>query len=138
MATAHRMADSAPLAGSADAETPEVHDLIGSDRVDGTSVYRSNGDKIGTIKRIMIDKRSGRAAYAVMRFGGFLGIGEELYPLPWSLLTYSPELGGYEVNLTDDQLKRAPNYLEDEGLDFGDRDRDAAISGYYGVPPYWL
>ena len=56
-------------------ERRETHDLIGSDRVEGTNVYRSNGDKIGSIERIMIDKYSGQVAYAVMSFGGFLGIG---------------------------------------------------------------
>jgi hypothetical protein len=65
----------------------ETAGLIGSDKVEGTPVYRSNGDRIGQIERIMLDKISGKVAYAVMSFGGFLGIGEDYYPLPWSLLT---------------------------------------------------
>ena len=80
------------------------HDLIGSDRVEGTNVYRSDGKKIGEIERVMIDKISGQAAYAVMGFGGFLGMGEDHYPIPWQRLTYNAKLGGYEVNLTDEQL----------------------------------
>jgi sporulation protein YlmC with PRC-barrel domain len=68
-------------------DTSETTSLIGSDKVEGTAVYRSNGDKVGAIERVMIDKRSGKVAYAVMSFGGFLGIGEDYYPLPWSLLT---------------------------------------------------
>src|ERR1700761_6288478 len=84
------------------------HDLIGSDRVEGTNVYRSNGKKIGEIERVMIDKVSGQAAYAVMGFGGFLGIGEDHYPIPWERLTYNEKLGGYELNVTDEQLKNAP------------------------------
>ena len=71
-------------------ETKETHSLIGSDKVDGTAVYRSNGDKVGKIRRVMIGKQSGKVGYAVMSFGGFMGIGEEFYPLPWSLLTYNP------------------------------------------------
>ena len=67
-------------------ETRETASLIGSDKVEGTNVYRSNGDKIGSIERIMIDKQSGKVAYAVMSFGGFLGIGHDHYPVPWSLL----------------------------------------------------
>ena len=86
----------------------ETSSLIGSDKVEGTAVYRSNGDKVGSIERIMIDKRSGKVAYAVMSFGGFLGIGEDYYPLPWSLLTYNPQLEGYEVNIAEQQLKGAP------------------------------
>src|SRR6516165_2466835 len=92
------------------AETRETHELIGSDKVEGTDVYRSNGEKIGSIARVMIGKRSGKVGYAVMSFGGFLGIGEDYYPLPWSLLTYNPRLGGYELNITDAQLKGAPKF----------------------------
>jgi hypothetical protein len=69
----------------------ETSSLIGSDKVEGTPVCRLNGDNIGTIERVMIDKLSGKVAYAVMSFGGFLGIGEDYYPLPWSVLTYNPE-----------------------------------------------
>ena len=71
-------------------------------------MYRLNGDNIGQIERVMIDKISVKVAYAVMSFGGFLGIGEDYYPLPWSVLTYNPTLGGYEVEITDQQLKNAP------------------------------
>src|SRR5690606_18758888 len=88
----------------------ETFSLIGSDKVEGTAVYRSNGDKVGRIERVMLDKKSGKVAYAVMSFGGFMGIGEDYYPLPWSLLTYNPQLDGYEVNISEQQLKGAPKY----------------------------
>jgi len=78
-------------------DTRETASLIGSDKVEGTPVYRSNGERVGQIERIMIDKISGKVAYAVMSFGGFMGIGEDHYPLPWSLLTYNPRLEGYEA-----------------------------------------
>lgn len=124
---------------AADVTTRETHELIASDKVEGTNVYRSNGDKVGHIERIMIDKRSGKAAYAVMNFGGFLGIGEDSYPLPWSVLTYNTSLGGYEVNVTDEQLKGAPHYRRDEAYwDKADEKRDSAIYGYWGAPPYWM
>ena len=83
-------------------EKRETVSLIGSDKVEGTNVYRSNGDNIGSIERIMIDKLSGKVAYAVMSFGGFLGIGHDHYPVPWSLLTYNTRLGGF----TDAALQR--------------------------------
>jgi hypothetical protein len=83
------------LHASSAMETRETHELIGSDKVGGTAVYRSNGEKIGSIARVMIGKRSGKVGYAVMGCGGVLGIGEDYYPLPWSLLTYNPGLGGY-------------------------------------------
>ena len=123
----------------ANVATRETHELIASDKVEGTNVYRSNGDKVGRIERIMIDKRGGNAAYAVMNFGGFLGVGEDSYPLPWSVLTYNTSLGGYEVNVTDEQLKGAPKYRNDEGYwDKADANRDSAIYGYWGAPPYWM
>ena len=114
----------------------ERHDLIGSDLVEGTNVYRSNGDKIGEIERIMLEKVSGRAAYAVMSFGGFLGLGEEHYPVPWQRLTYNETLGGYELNVSDEQLKNAPKYATGEEWKW-DASRGRTVYGYYGVPPYW-
>lgn len=82
--------------------------LIASDRVEGTPVRRSDGEKVGTIERLMIDKRSGKVAYAVMSFGGFMGLGEGYHTLPWGVLTYNPSLDAYEVNITPEQLKGAP------------------------------
>jgi hypothetical protein len=91
------------------AKQRETSNLIGSNKeVEGTPVYRPNGDSIGQIERVMIDKLSGKVAYAVFSFGGFLGMGKDYYPLPWSVLTYNPSLGGYEVNITEQQLKNAP------------------------------
>jgi PRC-barrel domain len=116
----------------------ETHSLIGSDRVEGTNVYRSNGDKIGSIERVMIDKMSGKVAYAVMGFGGFLGIGDDHYPVPWSLLKYSTRLGGYEVNISDQQLTGAPKYGRDDDWDWEDRKRAQQVYEYYRVPPYWM
>jgi hypothetical protein len=117
--------------------TRETASLIGSDKVEGTNVYRSNGDKVGQIERVMIDKNSGKVAYAVMSFGGFMGIGEDYYPLPWSLLTYNTQLEGYEVNVSEQQLTGAPKYSKHESWDWGDRSRGQRIHEYYNVPPYW-
>ena len=114
-------------------ETRETANLIASDKVEGTPVYRSNGERVGEIKRIMIDKISGKVAYAVMSFGGFMGIGEDYYPLPWSLLSYNPELEGYEVNLSESQLKNAPRYSKHENWDWSDRARERTIYDYYGM-----
>lgn len=115
----------------------ETASLIGSDKVEGTPVYRSNGERVGRIERVMIDKLTGKVAYAVMSFGGFMGIGEDYYPLPWSLLTYNPRLEGYEVNVDEQQLKGAPKYSKHESWDWSDRARDRRVSDYYGVTPFW-
>jgi hypothetical protein len=118
-------------------EKRETTSFIASDKVEGTPVYRSNGDKVGRIERLMIDKLSGKVAYAVMSFGGFLGIGEDHYPLPWSLLKYNTKLDGYEVNISEQQLKGAPKYSKAESWDWASRANDQKIYDYYQVLPYW-
>jgi PRC-barrel domain len=117
-------------------DTREMHGLIGSDKVQGTAVYRSNGEKVGNIARVMIGKQSGKVGYAVMSFGGFLGIGEDYYPLPWSMLTYNPRLEGYEVNISEEQLRGAPKYGTRENWDWTNRSR--AVDEYYGIQPGWM
>jgi hypothetical protein len=118
-------------------EKRETASFIASDKVEGTPVYRSNGEKVGRIGRVMIDKLSGKVAYAVMSFGGFMGIGEDYYPLPWSLLKYNTTLDGYEINISDQQLKGAPKYSEAESWDWTSRANDQKIYDYYQVLPYW-
>ncbi|MFL6799681.1 MAG: PRC-barrel domain-containing protein [Xanthobacteraceae bacterium] len=126
-----------PNQGGGTLERRETFNLIGSDKVEGTAVYRSNGDHVGQIERVMIDKLSGKVAYAVMSFGGFMGIGEDYYPLPWSLLTYNPRLEGYEVNISEQQLKGAPHYSKHENWDWSDRARGQKVYDYYKVAPFW-
>ena len=111
--------------------------LIESDRVEGTSVYDPRGEKIGTIKRLMIDKLSGRVCYAVMSFGGFLGMGTEEHAVPWDKLTYDTSLGGYRTDITEEQLRRAPTLSHDRSFDWNDRARERELHDYYGVPYYW-
>ena len=93
----------------------ETHSLIGSDRVEGTAVYGADNKRIGEIDRVMIDKISGKVAYAVLSFGGFLGIGEDYYPVPWAALKYDTNLGGYVTGLTKESLEGAPKYSESTG-----------------------
>jgi sporulation protein YlmC with PRC-barrel domain len=117
--------------------TPSAHAMIASDRVEGTPVYRSTGKKIGQIERMMIDKASGKVGYAVMSFGGFLGIGHDHYPLPWQLLTYDTKLEGYVVDVSDEQLKGAPKFAAGHESDWGSRDMHQKVHSYYGVTPIW-
>src|ERR687898_912245 len=88
--------------------TDETSSLISSDKVEGTAVYDRRGEKLGSIHSVMIDKISGKVAYAVMSFGGFLGIGDRYHPLPWHVLTYDTRQGGYVVDLDPSMLKGAP------------------------------
>jgi PRC-barrel domain len=114
-------------------ETRETGSLIGSDKVEGTAVYGANDSKIGSIERVMIDKKSGRVSYAVLSFGGFLGIGDDHYPLPWQSLKYDTSLGGYRTGITETQLKGAPKYGNDNAWNWNDPARARAVNDYYGV-----
>jgi hypothetical protein len=115
-------------------EAKEQGNLIGSDKVEGTAVYGADGEKIGSIERVMIDKPSGRVSYAVLGFGGFLGIGNDHYPLPWQSLKYNTALGGYQTMVTEDQIQGAPKYASDSDWNWGDPSRTRAVNDYYGVP----
>lgn len=125
------------MATAYDTTQPRSTMLISADRVQGTDVYNPGGEHIGHIEDVMIDKVSGKIAYAVMGFGGFLGIGEKYHPLPWSILKYDVSKGGYVVPLEREVLENAPSY------DLGDLKPDDPVWGnrvhdYYRVPPYWI
>jgi hypothetical protein len=111
--------------------------VISAGKVTGTAVYNTDGDHLGAIHDVMLDKRSGRIAYAVMSFGGFLGIGERYHTLPWAILKYDTRQGGYVVGLTIDQLKAAPSYAAYDQPAWGDRANEVRIHDYYKAAPYW-
>jgi sporulation protein YlmC with PRC-barrel domain len=87
--------------------------LIAADEVQGTSVYNRAGEKLGSVEDIMIDKVGGKAEYAVVSFGGFLGLGANEYPIPWEKLTYDTRMGGFIVDIDKSMLEGAPVYTED-------------------------
>jgi hypothetical protein len=111
--------------------------LISADKVEGTPVVDPTGEKLGSIERVMIDKHSGRVAYAVMSFGGFLGIGDRHQALPWGALKYDTDLDGYVVNLDRQRLKNAPTFARDDVIDLEDPVMGRRLHDYYGVQPYW-
>jgi len=111
--------------------------LISADKVEGTAVFNRAGERLGTVENIMIDKISGRVAFAVMSFGGFLGIGENHHPLPWSVLTYDTTKGGYVVDLTREQLEGAPTYAAADNVDLSDT-HGRRVYDYYKAQPFWL
>ena len=114
-------------------ELDETSDIISSNKVEGTSVYDSEGNNLGSIYNFMVHKRSGPVAYAAMRFGGFLGIGSDYYPIPWDMLTYDTDKGGYQVDISKDLLENAPRYDENSEPVF-DQSYGRDLYGYYGVP----
>lgn len=109
--------------------------LIAASDVNGTDVYGADGEKLGTIKRIMIDKVSGKVAYAVMNFGGVLGMGGDDRPVPWGVLSYDTGKNGYQTTITEEQLKSAPE--PQEGWE-QDRDWETRTHTSYNTTPYWI
>jgi hypothetical protein len=117
----------------ADIATDETLELISSDKVEGTSVYSPTGDKLGSIYNFMVNKRSGQVEYAVLQFGGLLGIGSDYYPLPWGALAYDEQQGGYVVDIDKDDLESAPHYTKDAMPTF-DPAYGERVYGAYGIP----
>mgnify|MGYP000484973842 CR=1 FL=1 len=112
--------------------------IIAADKVAGTEVYNRAGENIGSVNSIMIDKASGRVAYAIMSFGGFLGIGSRHHPLPWGMLKYDTRLGGYVVDIDKRILEDAPSYESDDDVDWTDRGYAKRVHSHYNIPPYWM
>jgi hypothetical protein len=95
-------------------EKDETTDLIASNKVEGTAVYNRQGEKLGEVYNFMVGKRSGEVAYAIMSFGGFLGIGQKYHPLPWNALTYDTGKKGYVIDADKERLMEAPSYQAGE------------------------
>jgi len=112
--------------------------LIASDQVEGTAVYDAHGKRVGKVERLMIDKLTGRIAYAIQSFGGFLGIGEDHYPIPWSMLTYHEKPDGFQLDVTEKQLKNAPKIEQGESWEQENRARNQDVYDYWEVKYYWL
>lgn len=116
------------------------HTLIMTSRVTGAAVYNRAGDRMGHVHDLSVHKVSGQVIYAIMSFGGFLGIGEHLHPLPWSILEYDTDKGGFVVPLDKAELEKAPSLspakLEDLGAGDTWRTRIFDYYGPYGAVPY--
>lgn len=122
------------------------HSLILASRVTGTPVYSRSGERIGHVDDLSIEKQGGRVIYAIMSFGGFLGIGEKFHPIPWSMLEYDPDrggYGGYVVPLDRSELEGAPFYAREDLVALGGAshqyhgERIFEYYGPYGPMPYW-
>jgi sporulation protein YlmC with PRC-barrel domain len=117
-----------------------AHPLIPAQRVNGADVFNQAKERIGKIEDIAIDKGTGKVAYAILSFGGFMGLGDKHQPLPWSVLEYDIDLGGYVVPITEEFLKLAPKLDVSELSGWDDTQTREAFHTYYsayGVRPYW-
>lgn len=114
------------------------HKLIRASRVEHVPVFNDRGDRIGHIDDLSIDRVTGQVIYAIMSFGGFLGIGKRFHPLPWNALHYDPGMDGYIVNLDRDQMNAAPHYSSEELAELtgpAHREHKSSIYRYYGLGP---
>jgi sporulation protein YlmC with PRC-barrel domain len=105
--------------------------LIAASQVKGTNVYNRAGEKLGSVYDVMIDKQSGSTEYAIMSFGGFLGIGDSYHPLPWRSLTYDTRQGGYVVDIDRSRLQGAPSYSSSDAGRWDDPTYGRQINDYY-------
>jgi sporulation protein YlmC with PRC-barrel domain len=119
------------------------HSLVLASRVTGKDVFNQQGDHLGYVDDLSIEKVSGKAIYAIMSFGGFLRLNEKFHPVPWSLLDYDPERDAFVVSLDKAALEDAPNYDPDELAELGGPshisygERIFGYYGPYGAIPYW-
>lgn len=112
------------------------HELISSRRVEGTPVHNSAGQRLGAIHSVMIEKSSGRVAYAVLSFGGFLGMREHVHPVPWDMLRYDVDRDAYVIEMSRDDLQGAPTLKLDKTDRLRPKDVEE-VEGYYGRLPWW-
>jgi hypothetical protein len=112
------------------------HQLISSRRVEGTPVYNRSEERLGSIHSVMIEKNSGKVAYAVLSFGGIFGLGEHVHPVPWEVLNYDVGLEAYVVDLTREELAQAPTLQLDQAERPQPQDYEE-VTGYYAKLPWW-
>lgn len=110
----------------------ETSRLIASNKVEGTPVYSRDGERLGTVYNFMVDKVSGQVEYAVMSYGGFLGMGQRYYPLPWRVLTYHTDAGGYVINMRARDFEDAPSFGREDEPEF-DSSYGRRVHGWYGL-----
>ncbi|MBK5966279.1 photosystem reaction center subunit H [Thiocystis minor] len=108
-------------------------ELMGADTLVGNDVHNQSDEKLGDVKEIMLDMRSGKVAYAVLSFGGFLGMGEKLFAVPWSALTLDTENKCFVLNVDKERLENAPGFDKDQWPDMADPEWAKNIHAYYGT-----
>jgi sporulation protein YlmC with PRC-barrel domain len=103
----------------------------------GRKVVSTQGENLGKIEEVMIDAVPGRVAYAVLSFGGFLGVGDKLFAVPWKSLNYDPQQEAFIINADKRLLERAPGFDKNSWPDLADTNWRASIYSYYSAEPYW-
>ena len=128
-----RVAGDTP-SGERSAPGPEV---MAAGSLEGETVLNLAGDTLGEIEEIMLDVRSGRIAYAVLAVGGFLGIGEKYFAVPWRALTLDADRKCFVLDVDKDRLENAPGFDRDNWPSMADESWATTIHEYYRTQPYW-
>ncbi|MGV8916973.1 MAG: PRC-barrel domain-containing protein [Pseudomonas sp.] len=121
-----------PVTGSDVGQGPGP-DLLGANTLIGNDVYNHNDENLGDIKEIMLDIRSGKVAYAVLSFGGFLGLGEKLFAVPWGAMTLDTVNKRFVLNVEKERLKNAPGFDTDNWPDMADQSWTDEVHSFYGT-----
>ncbi len=124
-----------PVTDSNPTEATHGH-LIAATKVSGTAVYDLKDERIGRIEDTMLEKSSGRVAYAVLSFGGFLGVGQKFYPMPWASLRYDTRLDGYIVAMDRNTLESAPSFAAGEAVNWADEGFGRRVADHWKIAPY--
>jgi Uncharacterized conserved protein len=111
--------------------------MLAASTIEGTGVQNEAGEDLGEINELMIDLEKGRIAYAVLSFGGFLGMGDKLFALPWEVLSISPSGDVFILNVPREKLEQAPGFDPDNWPDMADTAWGESVHTYYGYKPYW-
>jgi sporulation protein YlmC with PRC-barrel domain len=114
-----------------------THDLVSANLVAGTFVFNREGEKLGSIEDLILEKETGQVAYVLLSFGGFLGMGERCFPVPWRALSFDDARDAYVVDLTRESLEKAPRCRANACEPLRDHARHQEIYTYYGVSPLW-
>lgn len=112
-------------------------ELMAASTLEGDAVVNTDGDDLGSIEEIMLDVPRGRIAYAVLSFGGFMGMGDKLFAIPWSALTLDAERKCFVLGVDKERLKQAPGFDKDHWPTMADSRWASDIHSYYGSRPYW-
>lgn len=121
---------------------PDMHhgpgpELMSVETLAGNRVCNQKGEDLGEIKDIMLDTRNGKVGYAVMSFGGFLGMGEKLFAVPWNALELDTKNKRFTLSVEKGRLEKAPGFDKNKWPDMADQSWAKEIHSYYGVKPYW-
>lgn len=111
--------------------------VVNAKDIVGVDVKNQEKDDLGQIEAVILDKQTGRVAYLVLSFGGFLGMGEKLFALPWNAITHDPNEDYFILNRSKESLKNAPGFNKEHWPDMADQKWGRTISDYYGTRPYW-